>query len=174
MKPTPFLGLSFCIHTMRARIGPHPLPALYSRSARPIGEVKRDSPSEKVRPGKNWGGREKHCCVSSSQGRKPALTSQHHLLSRLGRQPRYQWGFLENHTLAHSPPPPPSSNPFSKANALGGNWLSWEYSLTNGHSHPPPPHPPSRPRHCSLHGLNWAVLSHAPGLLPETQFYLLK
>ena len=46
--------------------------------------------------------------------------------------PRYLWGFLENHTTAHSPPSPPQGL-FSKANALGKNWFSWKYGITNGH-----------------------------------------
>lgn len=65
MKFILFFGFSFCIYIMRVRIGFYFFLVLYFRSVRFIGEVKRDFFFEKVRFGKNWGGREKYCCVFS-------------------------------------------------------------------------------------------------------------
>lgn len=63
----------------------------------------------------------------NSQGRRWALTSQDPPSQLASEEvPRYLCGFLGSHALAHSSPLPPRDL-FSKANALGRNWLSWEH-----------------------------------------------
>ena len=76
VMPTPFLGLNIVICRMKARWGTSPFQFWNLEWLCIIREILRDSPSEKVSLGRPRGRGREESMSPSSQGGKPALTSQ--------------------------------------------------------------------------------------------------